>query len=262
MRMSTPEMGKRWIETVYLQTAVKTGDLQFSGPYAAYFTELMERQKGAKYFIGMPIDILQRPVQGHLRPGDEHGLPRRPAHRRRGGEDDEPGLLQGLSLAVPGNGRRRAATPPRRPSRPCFVVPPTGDRPWRPRLPYPSPLPPAGGASVVRLASGLARHDRCLPRPRRSHLSRPSPSIRCCAPSTTASTRSGRRTSRSSSGSSNFAELLTQRSGVLEGGRQHRDLHRRRHDRRRAGRPAAGALPVRPGAASPAACASSGSRPC
>ena len=24
--MSTPEMGKRWIETVYLQTAVKTGD--------------------------------------------------------------------------------------------------------------------------------------------------------------------------------------------------------------------------------------------
>jgi len=56
--MSTPEMGKRWIETVYLQTAVKTGDLQFTGPYAAYFTELMDRQKGAKYFTGMPIDIL------------------------------------------------------------------------------------------------------------------------------------------------------------------------------------------------------------
>jgi multiple sugar transport system substrate-binding protein len=56
--LATPEMGKRWIETVYLQTAVKTGDLQFSGPYAAYFTELMERQKGAKYFTGMPVDIL------------------------------------------------------------------------------------------------------------------------------------------------------------------------------------------------------------
>ena len=26
----------------------------FSGPYAAYFTEFMERQKGAKYFIGGP----------------------------------------------------------------------------------------------------------------------------------------------------------------------------------------------------------------
>ena len=51
-------MGKRWIETVYLQTAVKTGDIQFSGPYAAYFTELMARQQGAKYFTGMPIDIL------------------------------------------------------------------------------------------------------------------------------------------------------------------------------------------------------------
>jgi multiple sugar transport system substrate-binding protein len=56
--LAKPEMGKRWIETVYLQTAVKTGDLQFSGPYAAYFTELMERQKGAKYFTGMPVDIL------------------------------------------------------------------------------------------------------------------------------------------------------------------------------------------------------------
>ena len=39
-------MGKRWIETVYLQTAVKTGDVQFSGPYAAYFTELMAAPEG------------------------------------------------------------------------------------------------------------------------------------------------------------------------------------------------------------------------
>jgi multiple sugar transport system substrate-binding protein len=57
--MSTPEMGKRWIETVYLQSAVKTGDVQFTGPYAGYFAELMERQKGAKYFVGMPVDNLQ-----------------------------------------------------------------------------------------------------------------------------------------------------------------------------------------------------------
>jgi multiple sugar transport system substrate-binding protein len=56
--LAKPEVGKQWIETVYLQTAVKTGDIQFSGPYAAYFTELMERQKGAKYFTGMPVDIL------------------------------------------------------------------------------------------------------------------------------------------------------------------------------------------------------------
>jgi multiple sugar transport system substrate-binding protein len=57
--MSTPEMGKQWLETIYLQTAVKTEGGAFSGPYAAYFTELMQRQQGAKYFIGMPIDILK-----------------------------------------------------------------------------------------------------------------------------------------------------------------------------------------------------------
>src|SRR5207247_787552 len=50
---------KRWLETIYLQTAVKTDGGSFSGPYAAYFKELIERDAGAKYFIGMPIDILQ-----------------------------------------------------------------------------------------------------------------------------------------------------------------------------------------------------------
>ncbi len=57
--MSTPEMGKMWLETIYLQTAVKTGDTSFTGPYAAYFTELMARQRGAKYFVGMPLDHMQ-----------------------------------------------------------------------------------------------------------------------------------------------------------------------------------------------------------
>ncbi|HYL80762.1 MAG TPA: extracellular solute-binding protein [Candidatus Acidoferrum sp.] len=57
--MSTPEMGTRWIETIYLQTAVKTDVSSFSGPYASYFKELMQRQQGQKYFIGMPIDILK-----------------------------------------------------------------------------------------------------------------------------------------------------------------------------------------------------------
>ncbi len=57
--MSTPEMGKRWIETIYLQTGIKADVKQFSGPHAAYFTELMERQKGADYFIGGPRDLTQ-----------------------------------------------------------------------------------------------------------------------------------------------------------------------------------------------------------
>jgi multiple sugar transport system substrate-binding protein len=57
--MSTPEMGKRWIETIYLQTAVDVTVTQFSGPYAAYFTELMARQKGEDYFVGGPRDMVQ-----------------------------------------------------------------------------------------------------------------------------------------------------------------------------------------------------------
>jgi multiple sugar transport system substrate-binding protein len=56
--MSTPEMGKRWIETIYLQTAVKVEVKEFSGPYASYFKELLERQKGVKYFIGMPRNLI------------------------------------------------------------------------------------------------------------------------------------------------------------------------------------------------------------
>ena len=55
--MSTPEMGKRWIETIYLQTGIKADVTQFSGPHAAYFTELMERQNGTDYFIGGPLDL-------------------------------------------------------------------------------------------------------------------------------------------------------------------------------------------------------------
>jgi multiple sugar transport system substrate-binding protein len=56
--MSTPEVGKRWIETVYLQSAVKTDVSSINGPYAPYFKELMERQRGAKYFTGDPSDII------------------------------------------------------------------------------------------------------------------------------------------------------------------------------------------------------------
>jgi multiple sugar transport system substrate-binding protein len=57
--MSTPEMGKMWIETVYLQTGIKADVNSFSGPHAAYFTELMARQKGADYFIGIPLDLVR-----------------------------------------------------------------------------------------------------------------------------------------------------------------------------------------------------------
>jgi multiple sugar transport system substrate-binding protein len=57
--MSTPAMGKKWIETIYLQSAVNTDVKEFSGPYAAYFGELMARQKGVDYFVGGPRDLTQ-----------------------------------------------------------------------------------------------------------------------------------------------------------------------------------------------------------
>jgi multiple sugar transport system substrate-binding protein len=68
--MSTPEMGKRYLETIYYQSAVKMGGTDFSGPYAAYFTELTERQKGAKYFVGEPRNF----IQGHCKDGFEQVL--------------------------------------------------------------------------------------------------------------------------------------------------------------------------------------------
>jgi multiple sugar transport system substrate-binding protein len=55
--MSTPAMGKKWVETIYLQSAVNTDVKEFSGPYAAYFGELMERQRGVDYFVGGPRDL-------------------------------------------------------------------------------------------------------------------------------------------------------------------------------------------------------------
>ena len=57
--MSQPEIGRLWIDTVHLQTAVKTQGSPASGPYAAYFQELMARQQGAQYFDMDPSDFLE-----------------------------------------------------------------------------------------------------------------------------------------------------------------------------------------------------------
>ena len=94
--MSTPEMGKRWLETIYLQTAVKTEGGRFTGPYAAYFTELMERQKGAKYFIGMPLDILQGQCKDTFTQVMNSALPGRPVTVDEAIKMMDAGLLQGL----------------------------------------------------------------------------------------------------------------------------------------------------------------------
>ena len=116
-------MGKSWIETVYLQTGIKADVTQFSGPHAAYFTELMERQKGTDYFIGGAARPDSGAVQGRIRAGDEQRLPGRAAVGRSGDQDDERRLLQGLAAS---RGAARASThaalPPADP-RPLFLAP-------------------------------------------------------------------------------------------------------------------------------------------
>ncbi len=57
--MSQPGVGKLWIETVHLQTAVKTGGNSPGGKYTGYYQELMARQQGAKYFDMDPTDFLE-----------------------------------------------------------------------------------------------------------------------------------------------------------------------------------------------------------
>jgi len=57
--MSAPEMGRLWVDTVHLQTAVKTHAGSASGPFAGYYQELMARQQGAKYFGADPNDFLE-----------------------------------------------------------------------------------------------------------------------------------------------------------------------------------------------------------
>jgi multiple sugar transport system substrate-binding protein len=57
--MATPEMGASWLSTILLQTAIKTDMSKITGKYASYFQELGERNKGAEYFIGIPIDHLK-----------------------------------------------------------------------------------------------------------------------------------------------------------------------------------------------------------
>jgi len=58
-RMSQPEIGKLWIDTVHLQTAIKAQGSPASGYYAAYYRELMARQQGTHYFDMDPSDFLE-----------------------------------------------------------------------------------------------------------------------------------------------------------------------------------------------------------
>jgi multiple sugar transport system substrate-binding protein len=57
--MATPAMGNRWLETVLVQTGIKTDASKISGPYASYFRDLAAVNAGAKYFFGLPSQVMQ-----------------------------------------------------------------------------------------------------------------------------------------------------------------------------------------------------------
>ena len=57
--MATPEMGTLWLETILLQTAIKSDPSKVGGKYAEYFRELLDRNKDAQYFVGIPRDHIQ-----------------------------------------------------------------------------------------------------------------------------------------------------------------------------------------------------------
>ena len=58
-RMSQPAIGKLWIDTVHLQTAVRAEGSPATPHYAGYYKELMARQQGAQYFDIDPSDFLE-----------------------------------------------------------------------------------------------------------------------------------------------------------------------------------------------------------
>jgi multiple sugar transport system substrate-binding protein len=57
--MATPEMGNRWLETVLVQTGIKSDPSKVGGPHAAYFKDLAAANVGAKYFFGLPNQVMQ-----------------------------------------------------------------------------------------------------------------------------------------------------------------------------------------------------------
>src|SRR5262249_54996932 len=68
--MTTPEMGTLWLETILLQTAIKSDASKVGGKYAEYFKELLDRNKDAQYFVGIPRDH----IQGKCRAGSPQVL--------------------------------------------------------------------------------------------------------------------------------------------------------------------------------------------
>ncbi|MFL5326108.1 MAG: ABC transporter substrate-binding protein, partial [Microvirga sp.] len=57
--MANQETGNRWLESVLVQTGIKSDPSKITGPNAEYFKMLAATNKGAKYYFGAPIQVMQ-----------------------------------------------------------------------------------------------------------------------------------------------------------------------------------------------------------
>lgn len=56
---ATPEMANAWLENVLVQTGIKSDPSKIGGPHAAYFKQLAKANDGAKYYFGLPHQVMQ-----------------------------------------------------------------------------------------------------------------------------------------------------------------------------------------------------------
>lgn len=56
--MATPEMGNEWLSKVLVQTGIKADPSKMAGGHAAYFKMLADVNKDAKYYFGIPLQVL------------------------------------------------------------------------------------------------------------------------------------------------------------------------------------------------------------
>jgi len=56
--MATPEMGNEWLSKVLVQTGIKADPSKMAGGHAAYFKMLADVNKGAKYYFGIPMQVM------------------------------------------------------------------------------------------------------------------------------------------------------------------------------------------------------------
>jgi multiple sugar transport system substrate-binding protein len=57
--MATPEMGTLWVSSSSRQSGIKSDASAITGPYKAYFEELMALNKNARFSIGIPLDYVK-----------------------------------------------------------------------------------------------------------------------------------------------------------------------------------------------------------